>query len=69
MRIRVKVCPRCEIKNDPNAKFCNRCSMPLNMTAAVEVEKDRLEADQVMTRLLEDADVKNLLLQKLRQLS
>ena len=69
MKLKVQVCPRCEIKNDPNAKFCNRCSMPLNMTAAVEVEKDRLEADQVMTRLLEDADVKNLLLQKLRQLS
>ena len=69
LKLKVQTCSRCDSKNDPSARFCNRCSMPLDMSAAVEVEEARVEADQVMTRLLEDSEVRNLLLQKLKELN
>ena len=39
--IKVKVCPRCKEKNDPAAKFCRRCYLPLDQEYS---QRDKLEA-------------------------
>ncbi|MFX0202720.1 MAG: tyrosine-type recombinase/integrase [Candidatus Hodarchaeota archaeon] len=35
----VKVCPRCKAKNSPTANFCGKCSSPINLKIALEVQK------------------------------
>ena len=67
-KLKIIKCPRCGEKNAPIAKFCLKCAAPLDVKTAVEVDRARMEADEMMNRLLEDPEVKNLLEQKIRQL-
>ncbi len=67
-KFKVIRCPRCGEKNSPIAKFCHKCASPLEIKTVLEVERIRSDADNMMTRLLEDPEVKDLLEQKLRQL-
>lgn len=62
-------CPRCHERNPPGALFCFKCSMALTLLAAVEAEKKREHTDKLMGELLEDLEVKQLLLKKLGQIS
>jgi integrase/recombinase XerD len=68
-KIDVVTCPRCSVKNMPTARFCNKCGLPLQIQAAMEVENARKEADALMSLLLEDPDIKSLMLTKLRMLA
>ena len=68
-KLKVVKCPRCEEKNAPISKFCHKCASPLDVKTALEVDHARSEADNVMSRLLQDPDVEALILQKLRQMS
>ena len=61
-------CPRCGEKNAPIAKFCLKCAAPLDVKTAVEIDRVRMEADEMMNKLLEDPEVKGLLEQKIRTL-
>lgn len=60
-------CPRCETINPPGAKLCNRCGMAQDMEAAMEIDDKRKRQDDVMSRLLEDDEVKSLLVRKIRE--
>ena len=66
--LKVLVCPRCNQKSDPTSKFCQKCGLPLELKAGLEMEEARSKADDIMSKLLEDPEVKDLLEQKLRQL-
>jgi integrase len=63
------MCPRCKLSNGPTDKFCGKCGLPLSVEAAMEYEKERRNADDLMSRLLEDPAVRELLLTKLRSLT
>jgi integrase len=67
-RLSPKECPRCRQRNPATGRFCLRCGMALDMEAVVELERKRARADELMSRLLEDPEVEELLRRKLREL-
>jgi ribosomal protein L40E len=67
-KIDVVICPRCNVKNMPTGRFCNKCGLPLQIEAAMELENTRKEADTLMNLLLEDPDIKTLMLAKLKRM-
>jgi len=64
----VKTCPRCEMKNSPASKFCNRCGSALDIKAAIEVDQRIKRAEEVMEMLLSSSEVKTFLAEKLKEL-
>jgi site-specific recombinase XerD/ribosomal protein S27AE len=63
-----KECPRCGNSNPATGRFCSRCGMALDLEAVVELERKRREADELMSKLLEDPEVRELLRRKLAEL-
>ena len=41
-------CSRCQQMNDPTVRFCAKCGLPLKLEAAMEVEGQRKQADDIM---------------------
>jgi integrase len=68
LKLKTTQCPRCEYRNEPTAKFCGKCAMPLGIEAALKIEENRNEADSWLNLLLCDPDVKDLLARKLREI-
>jgi len=64
-----KVCHRCEKTNPPGGKFCLCCGAPLDFDAVLKVEEKRKEVDGIMTTLLKDPEVLNLLVSKMKQMN
>ena len=62
------VCPRCDTKNLTTTRFCGKCGLPLKIEAAMEIEKQRTQADDIMNRLLDDPEFRTYLLSKLKSL-
>ncbi len=66
-----KPCCRCGLQNPPTNKFCSRCGAVLEQRTAREMIKrdlDRSRADQVMDRLIQDKEFRELLQRKLHDL-
>ena len=49
-------CPRCGIKNDPGAKFCQGCSLGLDLTTVINFEKTKDDLTSNIVTLIEDKD-------------
>jgi integrase len=64
----VKACPRCQLKNAPTSKFCNRCGAALDIRIALETDQRIRRAESVMETLLTDSKVKAFLAEKIREL-
>ena len=64
-KLKVRICPRCKEKNSPIGKFCSKCGSIMDIQTAVEMQEARSKADDVMTRLVEDPEVRELLKRKL----
>jgi len=67
--LRIKTCLRCQENNAPTSRFCTRCGSPLDLKTAMELRVEEQRTDELMNRLLEDTEVKQLLLTKLRALN
>jgi len=65
----VKKCPRCSQMNPATGKFCTRCGTPLDMETVLKVEEKRKEVDGVMTALMKDPEVLNLLARKMKEMN
>jgi site-specific recombinase XerD len=61
------ICPRCNITNAYNAKFCSRCGLALDIQAAAQIEAARKKTDNVMDVLMQDSEFKVLLTKKLKE--
>lgn len=48
--------------------FYSRCGIALDMRAVMELEEKRRKADELMSKLLEDPEVKELIRRKLAEL-
>lgn len=68
-QMKVQVCPRCKTKNSPDARFCDSCGMALDLETAMSIKETTEQIDGYLTKVLEDEDVKNLILSKLRNMS
>jgi predicted amidophosphoribosyltransferase len=51
--LKVKLCPRCQEKNDPIARFCKRCASPLDIKTALNFEEKRKRKDEVVAKVIE----------------
>lgn len=47
--LKTRECPRCYHENSPEARFCNRCRLPLDEKTALELEKRKKEFTSIMT--------------------
>ncbi len=63
-----RVCKRCSKKNEPTASFCVQCGAPLSIEVALELDEKRKEADEVLEKLLKDDTIKELILNKLKEM-
>jgi len=63
-----KVCPRCQESNQATNRSRSLCGMVLDEQTKAEIlrrELDRKEADQVLDRLLEDQEFREMLVRKM----
>jgi integrase/ribosomal protein L40E len=68
-KLRIKICLRCQESNSPTSSFCSRCGSPLDVKTAMQLHEQESKIDSVMDNLLEDPEVKELLLSKLRAIA
>lgn len=64
-------CSRCRQVNQATNKFCSRCGLPLDEETKAETIKktmERKEADDIMDRLLEDQEFREMFTRKLNSL-
>ena len=67
-----KECLRCHKVNQATNKFCSRCGMPLDEETKAEVIRktiERKEADDIMDRLLEDEEFREMFLHKIQEMT
>jgi len=62
-KLRIKKCLRCQESNSPASSFCSRCGSPLDMKTAMQLHEEE-SIDNVTDNLLEDPEIKELLLSK-----
>jgi hypothetical protein len=49
-------CPRCNIKNDPAAKFCSGCSRALDLKTIMNFEKTKNDVTSSLIDLIKDKE-------------
>jgi integrase/recombinase XerD len=67
--LRIKTCLRCQEVNSPTNGFCSRCGCPLDMKTAMLLHEEESKTDSVMEDLLNDPEVKDYLLSKLKAMT
>jgi site-specific recombinase XerD len=67
-KLGAKVCPRCNEKNDPTAKFCRRCGFVLDAETAVEVEERRGVIDKFMGFMIKDPEIVKAMIRRTEEL-
>jgi integrase/ribosomal protein L40E len=65
---RPKVCKRCNTKNSPDSKFCNKCGFPLDYETAIKIDEAREKVDSLMNELIRNPKVLNALLEGIGKL-
>lgn len=56
-----RTCQRCQEKNSATAQYCLRCGSPMDITTLLKEEKQTVEMDSILTKLLSDPRAKQLL--------
>lgn len=54
-------CPRCSVSNARTMRFCRRCGLPLDVNAALELERALERESAAQTALLEPAKIQELM--------
>ncbi len=68
--LRPKKCPRCKQNNIALSKFCNKCGMVLDektMVEIVEKNMERRKADEILDKLIQNEDFKEMFLNKIKE--
>ena len=63
VKLDIKICSRCKEKNSPTQSFCGKCGNPFDEKILLVDPSKR--ANDIMNVLIEDEEVKNLLLKKI----
>ena len=50
--LKLRICPKCQEKNDPVSKFCRRCGSALDIKIAMELENEILKKDEVVSEVV-----------------
>ena len=62
-----RICPRCNVSNAYDAKFCSGCGLALDISAAAQMEEARKRTDDAMNILMRDAEFRGILVNKLKE--
>jgi len=62
-------CFRCHNQNKPTDKYCSKCGLILNVEDAIELEKAKKQKDDLLDLLINDPDVKKILVEKAKVLA
>jgi integrase/ribosomal protein L40E len=62
--LKLRLCPRCQEKNSPIAKFCLRCGTPMEMQAAIQIEEEKKVGDELLNKLMQNPEFKEFLFKK-----
>jgi site-specific recombinase XerD len=60
-------CPRCNEKNPPTGKFCNKCGMALHLETVMHLDQKRAKWDKLMSILIKDPEIMKLLIEKVME--
>jgi len=61
-------CPRCQETNPATNRFCSKCGLALDAKVATRLEEETRKRDERLARVLEDPEVRALLIRKLAEL-
>ena len=50
------ICPRCNDKNSPDSKFCNRCGAVVDLKTTIQLDESRRKLDKLFEKLTEDPE-------------
>ncbi|MBU0591932.1 MAG: tyrosine-type recombinase/integrase [Candidatus Micrarchaeota archaeon] len=64
-KMKVRSCARCKEHNSPIAQFCIKCGLPLDQELLLRVEKERESSDDLMNKLMEDKEFRELMMKKI----
>jgi len=67
--LKPRVCKRCNTKNTPDSKFCNKCGFPLDYETAIKMDEIRAKLDRLLDKLTEDPQKLNKLLELIESTS
>ncbi len=67
-KFKICLCPRCKEKNSPIAKFCLRCGTPMDIQVTSQIQQEQQNSNQLLNTLMQDAEFKTFLLQKVTAL-
>jgi site-specific recombinase XerD len=62
------ICPRCNSKNSPGSKFCNNCSLGMDVKTVMNFEKTKDDISSSIVNLIEDKDQALKILDTLAQM-
>jgi len=66
--LKPKICRRCDAKNSPDFKFCNKCGLPLDYETTIKMDEVRAKADRLMSELIKNPKVLDALLNGVEKL-
>jgi integrase/ribosomal protein L40E len=64
-QLKAQTCQRCKEKNSPASKFCSRCGSSLDVKTAIELDEKRKAGDEVVTMLVKDPEVQEIIVRKI----
>lgn len=62
-------CSRCNYLNKPTDKYCSKCGLVIDVREALEIERMNKDKDKLLDILVNDPDVRKLLIEKARMMS
>ena len=68
VKLRPKTCVRCGQLNSSVSKFCTSCGAVLDLKTAIALEEEISEIDEELARLLEDDEVQEFLIKRMKQM-
>ncbi|MFH1260507.1 MAG: site-specific integrase [Candidatus Micrarchaeota archaeon] len=67
-KMKVRICQRCKEQNSPISKFCIKCGLPIDLEFISKVEHERQKGDNVMNKLMEDTEFREIVLRKISEM-
>ena len=67
-KLKPKICPRCGTVNTPDAMFCSKCGLALDIKAAMQMEETKRRIDAIMNKLMEDEEFRTFMMKKIQEL-
>jgi len=63
--LKIKSCARCQERNSPVSKFCQRCGSPLDIQTALTLDQKRKTGDEVISMLVKDPEVQQIIVKRI----